>query len=117
MGEYKIHIQSNSYPEAFCQFLVVVIGWGGVNITLEKAEAQPNLDGIGFTGISISSAGIIPFFRCGVPAVTLRERVFIGMKGFPFGLLGITTWINSSKDIPPVGYTLTLQLVDVEFEL
>lgn len=98
--------QNYKFPQDSSQFLILAIGYGGLSITLRKVDTVGDL--LVLTGLGISSAGIVPIFRFGITEVTLTEAVEIGSEGSPFGLLWITSWVDSPTNDPPYNYTLIL---------
>ena len=98
--------QNYKFPQDSSQFLILAIGYGGLSITLRKVDTVGDL--LVLTGLGISSAGIVPIFRFGITGVTLTEAVEIGSESSPFGLLWITSWVDSPAADPPYSYTLTL---------
>jgi len=100
--------QDNKPPQDFSQFLIVVLGYGPLTITINSIIPAEG----GFlvlTGMAISSAGVIPVFKFGTAQVMLSASVEIGDERSPYGLLWIASWANSSLEDPP--YTYTLQLL------
>jgi hypothetical protein len=101
----KVEITQNySFPLDFGHFLILVVGYGGVSMTLSKTDTEG--DFIVFTGAGISSAGIAPFLKFGTTSVTLREAVEIGDQWLPYGLLWIVSWVDSPAQDLPAHYTL-----------
>jgi len=101
----KVEITQNySFPLDFGHFLIVVMGYGGVSMTLRKTDTTG--DFIIFTGAGISSVGIAPFLKFGTTDVTLREAVEIGDQWFPYGLLWIVSWVDPPAQDLPSQYTL-----------
>jgi len=98
--------QNYKFPRDSSQFLIFVIGYGGVSITLRKVDTEG--DTLFLTGVGISSAGIEPVFKFGTTEVTLTAVVRIGEKQSPYGLLWISCWLDSSADDPPYDYSLGL---------
>ncbi len=96
--------QNYSFPLDFGHILILVVGYGGVSMTLSKTDTEG--DSIIFTGVGISSAGIAPFLKFGTTDVTLREAVEIGDQWFPYGLLWIVSWVDSPEQDLPSHYTL-----------
>ncbi|KPJ61733.1 MAG: hypothetical protein AMJ42_01065, partial [Deltaproteobacteria bacterium DG_8] len=76
-----------NFPQDFGHFLILVVGYGGVSITLRKIDTEG--DFLFLAGIGISSVGIVPVFKFGVTEVTLTEAVEIGDQSSPYGLLWI----------------------------
>jgi len=101
----KVEITQNySFPQDFGHLLIVVVGYGGLSMTLSKTDTEG--DFIIFTGVGISSAGVAPFLKFGTTSVTLREAVEIGNQWFPYGLLWIVSWVDSPEQDLPSHYTL-----------
>jgi len=98
--------QNYKFPRDSSQFLIFIIGYGGVSITLRKVDTEG--DTLFLTGVGISSAGIEPVFKFGTTGVTLTAMVRIGQKQSPYGLLWISSWLDSSADDPPYNYSLGL---------
>jgi hypothetical protein len=99
--------QNYKFPQDFSQFLILAIGDGPLGITLTKSGSKE--DTLFLTGVGISSAGIIPVFKFGSgDTVTLRESVEIGDERSPYGLLWISSWVDSTVNDPPYSYSLTL---------
>lgn len=98
--------QNYTFPQDFSNFLIIVVGYGGVSITLRKIDNEGDL--LILVGLGISSVGIIPVFKFGVTEVTLTEAVEIGDERSPYGLLWILSWVESTVNNPPYHYTLVL---------
>ena len=98
--------QNYSSPQDFGHFLILVLGYGGLSITLRKIDTEGDL--LFLTGAGISTAGIVPIFKFGITEVTLREAVEIGNERSPYGLLWILSWVDSPVHNPPYHYTLVL---------
>ncbi len=98
--------QNYSPPQDFGHFLILVLGYGGLSITLRKIDTEGDI--LFLTGAGISPAGIAPVFKFGITEVTLREAVEIGNERFPYGLLWILSWVDSPVHNPPYHYTLVL---------
>ena len=98
--------QNYNFPQDFSQFLILVVGYGGLSITLRKVDTEGDL--LILTGVGVSTAGVIPVFKFGVTEVTLTESVEIGNERSPYGLLWISSWVNSPTNDPPYNYTMTL---------
>jgi len=104
----KIEQQLN-YPQDFSQILIMAIGYGGVSISVAKEEGDMVDNMLVLTGLGISSAGIIPFYKFGRTGVILNASIEIGNEGFPFGIIWVSSWINPPLPEPPNNqYTLTL---------
>ena len=99
--------QDNKPPQDFSQLLRVALGYGPLTITLYQNE--PTEGGfLVLTGMAISSAGVMPVFKFGAAQVMLMASVEIGDERSPYGLLWISSWINSSLEDPPYIYSLQL---------
>ena len=96
--------QNYSPPQDFGHFMIWVVGYGGVSITLRKIDTEGDL--LFLAGAGISSEGIVPIFKFGVTEVTLKEAVEIGNERSPYGLLWILSWVDSPMHNPPYQYTL-----------
>lgn len=99
-------IQNYNFPLDIGDFLIFVVGYGGVSITLRKVDTEGDL--LIFAGLGISSAGVVPFLKFGITEVALTEAVEIGDQYLPYGLLWISSWVDSSLHSPPYHYTLVL---------
>ena len=101
--------QQLDYPQDFSQILIMAIGYGGVSISVAKEEGDTVDNMLVLTGIGISGAGIIPFYKFGRTGVILNASIEIGNEGFPFGIIWVSSWINPPLPEPPDNqYTLTL---------
>ena len=98
--------QNYKFPQDFGQFLILVVGYGGISMTLRKVDTEGDL--LILTGVGVSSAGIVPVFKFGITEVTLKEAVEIGNEQSPYGLVWISSWVDSSVNDPPYNYTLSL---------
>ena len=98
--------QDYRYPRDYNQSLLLLIGYGGVSITVSKGDPVGDL--LVLTGIGISSAGIIPFLKFGRTSVSLSEAIEIGDERAPYGLLWFSSWLDSPIDDPPYSYSLSL---------
>jgi len=102
-----IEIFQNDSPfKDFGHFLILVVGYGGLSITLMKIDAEGDL--LFLSGAGISPSGIDPFFKFGTTQVTLKEAVEIGDAHSPYGWLWILSWVDSPVHHPPYHYTLVL---------
>ena len=99
--------QNYTYPQDFNQLLVFCIGYGPFNITLTKNDVVG--DRIFLTGIGLSSAGIVPIFKFGETKITLTEGIEIGSQSSPYGIVWITSWVDSTVHEPPYNYILTFR--------
>jgi len=97
-------------PFEFNQFLILTLGYGTLSITLTKTDTVG--DFIMLTGLGISSAGILPVFKFGITKVQLQESIDLGTEAFPYGVLWMAIWVNSTEteEVPPylLDYKLTL---------
>jgi hypothetical protein len=98
--------QNYKFPRDYGNFLILILGYGGVSITLRKVDTEG--DTIYLIGAGISSAGIDTIFKFGITEVTLTEAVEIGDQRAPYGLLWISSWVDSQATEPPHYYTLVL---------
>ncbi len=97
--------QASSYPQGVSSILIVVFGYGGVTITWNQTTDD---DLLFLTGVGISAAGIIPVLKFGTAPITMKDSVAIGSEGLPFGLIWLSSWIDSSVNDPPYDYELGL---------
>jgi len=103
----RIEITQNyKFPQDFNQILILAIGYGPLGITLSQSEPTGNI--LMLTGVSVSAAGVIPVFKFGVTDVSLKASVEIGNERSPYGLLWVSSWINSSLEDPPYSYTMMI---------
>jgi hypothetical protein len=98
--------QHYDFPQDFGSFLILVVGYGGVSITLRKVDTEGDL--LILAGLGISFAGVVPFLKFGITEVTLTEAVEIGNQYSPYGLLWILSWVDLPASNPPYYYTLGL---------
>jgi hypothetical protein len=98
--------QDYKFPQEFNQILILAIGYGPLGINLRQTEPTGNI--LMLTGVGVSAAGVIPILKFGVTGVQLSESVEIGNERSPYGLLWISSWINSSVNDPPYSYTMTI---------
>ena len=98
--------QNLDFPLGSNQFLILAIGYGPLSITLSKTDTEG--DFLVLTGVAISSAGIVPFFRFGITGATLREGIEIGDERSPLGLVWFVSWVDSPVDDPSHNYNYTL---------
>lgn len=98
--------QNDSSLKDFGHFLILVVGYGGLSITLRKIDTEG--DFLFLAGAGISPAGLVPIFKCGITQVTLKEAVEIGNERSPYGWLWILSWVDSPVHNPPYHYTLVL---------
>lgn len=102
-----IEISQNDGPlEDMGHFLIGVVGYGALSITLRKIDTEGDL--LFLAGAGMSAQGITPIFKFGITEVTLKEAVEIGNESSPFGLLWILSWVDSTVHHPPYYYTLIL---------
>ena len=102
--------QQYNFPQDFSIFTVALIGYGPVSISLSKELSVEETPGnlLVITGVGISSAGIIPFFKFGRGDVDVDVTVEIGSERSPFGLLLFSSWMTQPADAPDNTYTITL---------
>lgn len=102
--------QHLDYPQDFSQVLILAIGYGGVKISMAQSEEGDTVGNmLILTGMGISSAGIIPFYKFGRTDVILEAAIEIGNEGAPYGLIWVSSWINPPlPESPDNQYTLTL---------
>jgi hypothetical protein len=93
--------QQLNYPQDFNQILIMAIGYGGVSISIAKEEGDTVDNMLVLTGIGISPAGIIPFYKFGRTGLILDASIEIGNEGFPFGIIWVSSWINPPLPEPP----------------
>jgi len=98
--------QDANFPLDSSQFLVVLLGYSFVTISMYKNDTEGDL--LVLTGVGISSAGIVPFLKFGVTATSLAVSIEIGKESSPYGLLLFSTWIDEPEDEPYNRYNLTL---------
>jgi hypothetical protein len=84
----------------------VVLGYGGLSITLRKVDTEGDL--LIMAGVGISPAGIGPVFKFGTTQVTLSEAIEIGSEYSTYGIAWIVSWVESPHHTPPYHYTLIL---------
>ena len=99
--------QDYKFPQDLNQIVILALGYGPLAITLYQKEPIEG-GSLVLTGVSVSAAGVIPVLKFGVTQVTLNASVEIGNECSPYGLLWISSWINSSLDDPPYSYTMTI---------
>jgi hypothetical protein len=97
--------QDYKFPQDFNQLLILAIGYGPLPISMTQTATEGNL--LMLTGMGVSAAGVIPVLKFGVTQATLRATVEIGNERSPYGLLWISSWVDSSVNDPPYNYTLT----------
>jgi hypothetical protein len=98
--------QEQRFPQDFGHFLILLVGYGGLSISMSKAT--PEGDFIIMSGLGISPAGITPILKFGRTGLMLSENIEIGTEHSPYGLLWLMCWADSSTLDPPYGYTLAL---------
>ena len=86
--------QFNDYPQDFSFFLIMVIGYGPLSITLTSPDATEG-DLLVISGVGISPAGIQPFLKFGRANVTLQVVPEIGTERNPYGIVWFSTRIAS----------------------
>ena len=103
--------QDYKFPQGFNQLLILAIGYGPLPISMTQTATEegnlPEGNILMLTGMGVSAAGVIPVFKFGVTQATLKATVEIGNENSPYGLLWISSWVNSSVNDPPYNYTLT----------
>ena len=76
---------------------------------MKQTEANTVDNMLVLTGIGISSAGVMPFYKFGRTDVILEAAIQIGYEGAPSGLIWVSSWINPPlPESPDNQYTLTL---------
>ena len=102
--------QNYKFPQDFNQIIILVIGYGPLPISMTHTATEgtsPEGNILMLTGMGVSAAGVIPVFKFGVTQATLKATVEIGNERSPYGLLWISSWVDSSVNDPPYNYTLT----------
>jgi hypothetical protein len=103
--------QNYKFPQDFNQIIILAIGYGPLPISMTHIATEgtsPEGNILMLTGMGVSAAGVIPVFKFGVTQVTLQATVEIGNERSPYGLLWISSWVDSSVNDPPYNYILTL---------
>ena len=105
--------QDYKFPQDFNQIIILVIGYGPLTINMTPTateEENPTEEGnlLMLTGMGVSAAGVIPVFKFGVTKGFLKASVEIGNERSPYGLLWISSWVNSSVNDPPYSYRISL---------
>jgi hypothetical protein len=100
--------QHQDFPQDFSIFTVFLIGHGFVSISLSLEEGVASVDQMVISGVGISAAGIIPFFRFGRGDVGIDVGIEIGNEQFPYGMLQFSSWITRSVDEQGNTYTIDL---------
>jgi hypothetical protein len=98
--------QASSYPQGVNYIVIVVLGYGGVTIRWNRDTDD---DLLFLTGAGISAAGILPVLKFGKTPIAIKDAVAIGSEWLPFGLIWLSSWIDSSVNDPPYDYELTLE--------
>jgi hypothetical protein len=98
--------QEAPFPQGVSQFVVLLIGSGPASITLESPEGSVG-DLLVLSGIGISHAGLIPFFKWGYTEVTFDVGIQIGNDRFPYGMLLFSCWL-AEPEAPYNTYDLTI---------
>ena len=99
--------QEAPFPQGISQFVVLLIGSGPLTITLSSGEGSVG-DLLVLSGIGISHAGLIPFFKWGYTAVTFDVGIQIGNDRFPYGMLLFSCWL-AEPEAPYNTYYLTIE--------
>jgi len=102
--------QDYKFPQDFNQIVILVIGYGPLPISMTQTATEgtsPEGTLLMLTGMGVSAAGVIPVFKFGVTKGSLKATVEIGNERSPYGLLWISSWVDSSVNDPPYHYTLT----------
>ena len=98
--------QYNNFPQDFTFFLVVLIGYGPVQITMSSSEEETTEGALlVINGWAVSSAGTIPIIKFGRSRVSLVVGVEIGSERYPIGIM----WF-SSRIASPVKEEITYDL-------
>ncbi len=103
--------QDYKFPQDFNQIIILVIGYGPLIINMTPTateETSPEGNLLMLTGMGVSAAGVIPVFKFGVTKGFLKASVEIGNERSPYGLLWISSWVDSSVNDPPYSYTISL---------
>ena len=104
--------QEDKFPLGFSQVLAVAIGHGAVTIRAVTTTMENEVL-LFLTGVSVSSAGIVPFFNyASGNMLNLTETAEIGDENSPYGLLWIFSWMDVLSVEPsiedPYEYSLNL---------
>lgn len=83
--------QYHNFPQDFSFFLVFLVGYGPVKITLSKDNSEDDL--LVINGWGISSAGVVPIIKFGRSRVSLAVSVNIGSERYPTGIVWFSSWI------------------------
>ena len=100
-------IQDSDFPTGISNTLVLALGYGGVSIEWSESNNDDG-DLLVLSGVSLSSAGIIPFVKFGRTPIQIRASIEIGTAGFPFGLIWISSSVRSTVTDPSHSYQLRL---------
>jgi len=93
---YYTITQTNSFPQDFSFFLVFLIGYGPVQISMSSSENETSEgDLLVISGWALSSAGIAPIIKFGRSKVSLVAGAEIGSERYPTGIMWFSTWIAS----------------------
>ena len=88
--------QYNNFPQDFSFFLVFLIGYGPVQISMSSSEDETSEgDLLVLSGWALSSAGIAPIIKFGRSRVTLVAGAEIGSERYPTGIKWFSSWIAS----------------------
>jgi hypothetical protein len=98
--------QEAPFPQGVSQFVVLLIGSGPLSIKVTSGEGSEG-DLLALSGIGISSAGLIPFFKWGYTAVAFNVGIKIGDDRFPYGMLLLSCWLGE-PEAPFNTYRLTI---------
>ncbi len=106
--------QTANFPQDFSPFIVFIIGYGPLKISLSKDEAVG--DRLKMSGVGISPAGVIPLYKSGKAGVNLIVTVEIGNEQYPYGMALFSSWVTGaviqepdSEGIYHNTYKVTLQ--------
>ena len=88
--------QYNNFPQDFSFFLVFLIGYGPVQISMSSSEDETSEgDLLVISGWALSSAGIAPIIKFGRSRVSLVAGAEIGSERYPTGIMWFSSWIAS----------------------
>lgn len=86
--------QTADYPQDFSPFIVFLIGDGSFKISISKDETVG--DRLKMSGVGISPAGVIPFYKSGKADVNLVITVEIGNERYPYGMVLFSSWVSGT---------------------